>query len=159
MQKVSLCLYDDRYLDDLKRLLEEFQKEVYGISTEFNIIEFVNGHHGFIYLVMSAEGTPVGFTSFVYNSYYGLREATLGNDYIYIMKAYRRTRAMHLISIQAGVLCQNNNIPLEHYYASDESSRFMGRMKGERIFSTYIFPIEEVSKETERLQTKVRIKK
>lgn len=158
MKKVKLALYEDKYKYALNRFLEAFQEEVYKSDTTFDIDEFVEGHHGFIYMVINEYGVPVGFTSFCYNSYYGLREATLGNDFIYVEPAYRRSRAMHLICIQAGTLCQNNNIPLENYYASDESERYIGRMKGDKIFSTYIFPIEEVSRETERLKTKVRIK-
>lgn len=158
-KKVSLALFDEElHLYDLEKLLGEFQIEVYNETRRFNVMEFVEGHYGYIYMVLNEKGSPVGFTSFCYNGYYGLREATLGNDYIYIEKEYRRTRAMHLICIQAGTLCQNNNIPLENYYASDASARFVGRMKGNKIFSTYIFPIEEVSRETERLKTKVRIK-
>lgn len=157
-KKVKLALYDEGYRSSLKELLKKFQKEVYGIEKDFNIIEFEEGHNGYIYMVLNEMGKAVGFSSFCYNSYYGLREGTLGNDYIYIEPEYRNTKAMYLICIQAGTLCQNNNIPLENYYASDDSSRFIGRMKGERIFSTYIFPVEEVSKETERLKTKVRIK-
>lgn len=157
-KKVKLTLYHDRYKYALARFLRKFQEEVYKSDTEFDIDEFIEGHHGYIYIVLGESGVPVGFTSYCYNSYYGLREATLGNDFIYIEPSYRKSRAMQLICIQTGVLCQNNNIPLENYYASDDSEKFIGRMRGERIFSTYIFPVEEVSRETERLKTKVRIK-
>lgn len=158
MKKVKLALYEPDHEPYLWRFLSRFQEEVYDSTTHFSIKDFVEGHHGYIYMVLNEDDIPVGFTSFCYNSYYGLRQATLGNDFMYIEPEYRRTKAMHLISIQAGVLCQNNNIPLEHYYASDDSSKFIGRMKGDRIFSTYIFPMEEISRETERLKTKVRIK-
>lgn len=157
-KKVKLELYNPNHYAALERLLKMFQKDVYKINTKINMQEFIDYHYGYIYMVMNDENIAVGFTSFVYNSYYGLREATLGNDYMYIEKEYRRTRAIHLICIQAGTLCQNNDIPLENYYASDDSSRFIGRMNGNKIFSTYIFPVEEVSRETERLKTKVRIK-
>lgn len=157
-KKVSLVFYEDKYSAALWRFLNKFQEEVYNSTTHFSVGDFVKRHEGLIYMVLGEAGVPVGFTSFCYNDYYGLREATLGNDFIYLEPAYRKSRAMHLICIQAGTLCQNNNIPLENYYASDDSEKFIGRMKGERIFSTYIFPVDEVSKETERLKTKIRIK-
>lgn len=155
-KKVELVEYKDEYLPYLYRFLRKFQEEVYGVTTEFDMKSFLAAHKNYIFMVLDAYGVPVGFTSFCWNSYYGLREATLGNDYIYIEPEYRRSRAMQLICIQAGTLCQNINVPLENYYASGDSEKFVGRMKGERIFSTYIFPLDEVSKEAERIKTKLR---
>jgi len=157
-KKVKLALFDERYYSQLLELLKKFQKEVYGASTKIDIDGFIIGHHGYIYLILNEESRAIGFSSFVYNSYNGLREATLGNDYIYIDKEYRRTRAMHLISIQAGTLCQNNNIPLEHYVASDASAKFNGRMSGKKLFSTFVYEVKEVSREMDRLKSKIRIK-
>lgn len=158
MKRVRLAFFEEKYRYELQKLLKLFQKDVYKETREFDLQNFIDKHYGLIYVILNDESECIGFTSFVYNGYFGLRGATLGNDFIYIMKDYRLTKAMHLISIQAGVLCQDYNVPLEHYYASDDSCRFIGRMKGNRMYSTYIFPIEEVSKETERLKTKVRIK-
>lgn len=158
MKRVKLAFFQEKYRYDLEKLLKLFQKDVYKEYREFDLQNFIDRHYNLIYMILNDDCECVGFTSFVYNGYYGLREPTLGNDFMYILKDYRRTKAMHLISIQAGILCQDYNVPLEHYYASDDSSKFIGRMKGNRIYSTYIFPIEEVSRETERLKTKVRIK-
>jgi len=158
MRKTSLALYNDTHFPHLENLLKKFQEEVYKTDTNIDTDSFVEGHHGYIYMVLNEDGTPVGFSSFTYNPYYGLREATLGNDYIYIEKEYRRSKAMHLISIQAGILCQDNNVPLEHYVASDDSERFNGRLSGRKLYSVYEYDLKEVSRETERLKTKVRIK-
>lgn len=158
MKRVKLAFFEEKYRYELLKLLKLFQKDVYNSDTKIDEQQFIDHHQQLIYMVLNDEGQAVGFTSFTYNTYFGLRSPTLGNDFIYIMKEYRRTKAMHLISIQAGILCQDYNVPLEHYYASDDSSKFIGRMKGNRMYSTYIFSIEEVSRETRRLKTKVRIK-
>lgn len=158
MKKVKLALYDERYYSGLEKLLKMFQREVYNSDTQINTRHFVDNHHGYIYMVLDECGGSVGFSSFIYNGWYGMREPTLGNDFIYIMPEYRRSRAMHLISIQAGVLCKDNDIPLEHYIASEGSAQFHGRLTGSKLYTAYEYSVAEVTRETERLKTKVRIK-
>lgn len=143
--------------EELVRLLKEFQEEVYGSNTEIDIDTFIK-HHYAIYLAVKRDKV-VGFTSFVYNGYYGLREATIGNDYIYIEPNSRRSKAMHLFSIQAGKVCENLGLPLEHYIvAGSGSEKFVGRLEGKKLYSAYIYNPNEVSREYHRLRTKVRLK-
>jgi len=143
---------------ELKYLLSKFQEEVYGCTTTIDALRFIEGHYA-IYFVVNELGFIVGFSSFVYNDYYSLREATIGNDYIFIEKEYRRSKAMHLISIQAGKLCLDTGCPLEHYIVKDSGSeKFVGRLNGKKLYTTYEFDLAEVKRETDRLLTKVKIK-
>lgn len=159
MKRVKLVLLDKGFPEEciaLEEMLYLFQKEVYGSSTKVDLEMFVK-HHLAIYLIMY-EDQVVGFSSFVYNPYYGLREPTIGNDYIYILPEFRRSNAMHMISIQAGQICVDHNLSLEHYIASDESELLSKRLSGDKIFTTYIYSIDEVTREYNRLKTKVKIK-
>jgi len=140
------------YLSDM---LVKFQEEVFGSDTEIDIDTFIKYHFA-IYLAI-IDGECIGFTSFVINSYYGLREPTIGNDYIYIVKGHRRSRAMHLFSLQSGKVCIENNLPLEHYIASESSDRLSKRLSGKKIFTAYIYEVEEVERVFNKLKTKVRI--
>lgn len=155
---MKLKLYSDNDWEALLGLLSKFREEVYGSDTEINLDDFEDYHYA-IYLVLSDENDIVGFSSFVINSYYGLRESTVGNDYMYILPEYRRSKAMHLISIQSGRICSDLGLPLEHYIASESSDRLSKRLAGKKIYCTYIYELSEVKRELERLEKKVRIKK
>ncbi len=156
---IKLKLLNKDNLEDfynLEELLELFQTEVYKSDTKILTEAFINSHYA-IYMV-EKDGISIGFSSFMVNNYYGLRESTVGNDYIFIKEGFRRTRAMHLISIQAGKVCVESNLPLEHYIASDSSKRLSRKLEGEKIYTTYIYSIEEVKREYDRLRTKIKIK-
>lgn len=157
----KLVLYDDsKHRDSLYILLKEFSREVFNQEKEYpiEIQSFIDSHRVGLYMVIVGT-VSVGFTSFTRNTYYGLRSPTIANDYLFIKKRYRRSRAMHLMSIQSGKVAIDNGCNLEHYYAADSGSvPFIGRMKGELIYNAYEYPLEVVSQEIDKLQNKVRIK-
>lgn len=157
MKKVELVLFEPLHTSWLERLLENFGVEVFNSRNKIDVDRFINNHHGYIYLAVNEYGIPVGFSSFTYNDWYGLREPTLSNDFIYIEPAYRRSKAMHLFSIQAGYLCESMNLPLEHHTASAESEMLTSRLKGKKLYTTYLYPIDSVIEEYSRLKTKIRI--
>jgi len=146
-------------VDYLLSALVKFQKEVYPNSmTIVDVDSFINCHYA-IYLVIDDTEEYVGFTSFVVNNYYSLREPTVGNAFLFIEKSHRRSRAMHLVSIQAGKICLELGYPLEHYIADGSGSeKFVGRLNGKKIYTTYEFELDEVKRETDRLISKVSIK-
>lgn len=144
---------------DLYLMLKEFSVEVFKEKAEKNIevVQFIKAHNAGVYMVFSGD-KAIGFTSFMVNRYFGLRQAVVANSYMYLRPKYRKTRAMHLIAIQSGKVAEALGLPLEHYYAADsESQHFIGRMKGELIYNAYEYPLEVVSKEIEKLQEKVKV--
>lgn len=143
----------------LSSALVKFQDEVYKENTVIDIDYFVDSHYA-IYLIENNDGDYVGFSSFTINSYFTLRSPTIGNTFIFIEKEYRnRSKAMHLISIQAGMICRDTGYPLEHYIVDGSGSeKFVGRLNGKKIYTTYEFSQDEVSRETSRLISKVKIK-
>jgi hypothetical protein len=152
---MKIVLYSDIYKDSLSELLRLFSKEVFG-NCAYDIDRFVDGHWA-IYLAIQNDRV-VGFSSFIVNDYYGLRSPTLGNDYIYVLPEHRTSKAMYLFSIQAGKICIDNNLPLEHYYSSESSLRLSRKLKGKKIYETYIYDVGDVSNTFNKLINKVRIK-
>ena len=152
---MKIVLYNDSYNDSLCELLRLFSEEVFGSGT-YDIDKFVNSHWA-IYLALDND-IVVGFSSFNINDYYGLRKPTLGNDHIYVLPEYRDSKAMYLFSIQAGKICIDNNLPLEHYYSSDSSLKLSRKLKGKKIYETYIYDVGDVSNTFNKLINKVRIK-
>jgi hypothetical protein len=66
---------------------------------------------------------------------------------------------MHLISIQAGKICSDLGLPLEHYIVDGSASeKFVGRLNGTKVYTVYEFELPEVLRETQRLLGKVNIK-
>lgn len=154
--KLKLC--EPKYHQELRELLKEFSIECFGNSgNNVNVEQFVNGHWA-IYLAMGDSGEVIGFSSYVINDYFGMRETTVANTYVYVTREHRRSRAMYLFSIQTGKLCVDNNFALEHYYASGASLKLSSKLKGEKIYEAYIYPVDEVSRVFNRLKNKVRIK-
>lgn len=159
MKRVKLKLLEKDFPEEciaLEEMLYLFQKEVYDSDTKVDLKQFVE-HHFAIYLIMDG-GSVVGFSSFVWNSYFGLREPTIGNDYIYILPSHRRSNAMHMISIQAGQICVDNGLSLQHFYASESSDRLSKKLSGKKLFTVFEYGIDEVTREYERLKTKIKIK-
>jgi hypothetical protein len=157
--KLHLKLFDESvHLNSLYILLKEFQIEVFKEEqTQLQIKNFIDSHTAGIYIVFSGT-SAIGFTAFNKNEYFGLRKPTIANTYLYIKPKYRRTKAMHLISIQAGKVAIGHDCNLEHYYAKDSGSvKFIGRMKGELVYNAYEYPLEVVSSEIDELQKKVKV--
>lgn len=152
--KVNLVNYDDKYKEQLNNLLIELSKELFGEGTA-NLDEFV-ANHWVIYLAL-VDGEVVGFASFIYNTYYGLKQPTTGMTYLYVKPNYRNTKVSYLLSIQAGNLSITSNLPLENYYASEASSKIGRKMKGTLMYTAYHYPVEEVNKLYGHLINKVRI--
>ncbi len=151
---MKIVLYSSEYKYELERLLKCFSSEVFNTGT-VDIDSFI-GCHWAIYLAIS-DGKVIGFSSFIINTYFGLRSSTLGNTYIYVDKEYRNSKAMYLFSIQAGKICIDNGFPLEHYYSSESSSRLSRKLDGKKIYEAYIYELGDVSKTFNKLINKVRI--
>jgi len=158
---MKLKLFDTDSIDDRHYLLTaliKFQKEVFGKNKSIELESFITGHYA-IYLIVDDKGGYVGFSSFNVNRYFSLREPTVGNTYLFIEKSHRRSKAMHLISIQAGKLCEQLGYPLEHYIVDGSGSeKFVNRLDGKKVYTVYEFELDEVKRETNRLMSKVNIK-
>ena len=152
---MNIVLYSEVYKDQLEKLLKEVSLELFK-SVKYDIDSFVRNHWS-IYLVIQDE-QALGFTSFIYNTYYGFREPSVGQTYLYVTPKYRRTKVPYLLSIQAGKVSIDSNLPLEHYYATEASSRIGKRLKGTQLYTTYIYEVDEVKKVYDKLITKIPIK-
>jgi len=143
----------------LSSALYKFQKEVFP-KKETNVdVQMFIDYHFSIYLAVSNNNEFVGFTSFNYNGYFGIKSPTIGNTYLFIEKSHRRSNAMHLMSIQSGKVCEQAGLPLEHYIVDGGGSeKFVGRLNGKKIYTTYEFDASEVLRETQRIETIVKIK-
>lgn len=157
---VSLKLYEDKYKNGLLGLLVAFAKEVY--NTDEPVVDvdfFVLCHNAGVYMVVNEVDECVGFSSFSVNDYYGMKDRVLSNNYLFIRKDYRRSKAMHLISLQAGVICLENNIALEHFYTQGSGSvKFIGRLGGKHTYSAYEYGLDSIMKEVESLKQIINIK-
>jgi len=149
---VKIVLYSEDYANQLEMLLEKFSKEVFG-KESCDLELFVNNHWA-IYLAIKGN-VVVGFSSFNIQDYYGFTDSVVGNDYIYISKEYRTSKAMFLFSIQAGKVSKELNMPLEHYYSSNMSRLASKRLKGILVYETYQYSVEEVAKVTEQLKRRI----
>lgn len=158
---MKLILLNKEHKDEVSYLysaLLKFQKEVYGSKVPIDVNVFISSHFA-IYLVVDNNDEFCGFTSFIYNDYFTMREPTVGNSYLYIEKEARRTKAMHLISIQAGKVASQLGLSLEHYIANESASeKFIGRLDGKKVYTTYEFRLTEVIRETNRLMSKLNLK-
>jgi len=152
---VSLVLYEDKYKDELEALLIKFSKEVFGYGTA-SIDQFIS-NQWCVYLALR-DDKVIGFASFTYNTYYGLRPPTLGFTYTYVLPEHRNTRALYMLTIQAGILSVENKLPLENYYASDSSERLSRKLEGVKQYTTYIYELDEVEKAFSKLTNKLKIK-
>ena len=157
---VKLKLYEDKYREGLLSLLVAFAKEVYNTcEPEIDVDYFVLCHNAGVYMVVNDNDECVGFSSFSVNTYYGMRDAVLSNNYLFIDKEYRRSKAMHLISLQAGVMCLENNVSLEHFYTEGSGSmKFIGRLGGKHTYSAYEYDLLSIAKEVDDLKKTINIK-
>lgn len=150
---ISIALYKGSKREELENLLNDFAEEVYGKRMS-DVDSFVDNHWA-IYLAMCNDKV-IGFSSYNLCDYYGLREPTVSNDYLFIAKGYRKSKAMHLLTIQMGEIVRDLNIPIEHYYVEESGSvPFIGRLKGQKLYNAYEFTADEMIKEADRLRDKI----
>ena len=144
MSKVTIELYDSKYASDLEEMLVDFSQEVYGVGSA-DIDKFVDGHW-FIYLAMK-DGEAIGFSSYIYNTYFGLRPPTIGNSYLYVKPPHRKGRTAYLLTKQTGYVSMDTNLPLELYFASN-GSRLIGErilgLEGSELYRVHEFPLEHI---------------
>lgn len=145
---MTLVEYSEEYRDDLQELLLNVSKELFG-QNQADVDKFVE-HHWAIYLVKD-EGKVIGFTSFIINTYFGLRPYTLGNDYLYVLPTHRNSKAMYLLSIQSGFVCKEANLPLEHYYSSEQSENISKKLTGVKMYTAYLYEIKEIERVYDKL--------
>jgi len=153
--KTTIVLYEEKYKEELYKLLIEVSTELFGSKT-VDYQRFVDDHWA-LYLAVR-DDKVIGLSSFVYEDYYGLRPPTVGNDYIYVLPAYRTGRAMYLLSTQAGHVSISCNLPLVHYYCSDTSRHLSRKLTGTKLYETYLYEVEEVEKIFKTLTRKHTIK-
>ena len=138
---IQVVTYETKYKEQLEVLLKDLSQELFQEGTA-NIDEFVN-NHWVIYLALKGDEV-IGLSSFFYNTYYGLRTPTVCNTYLYVKPEYRRGRASYLLSIQAGYVSIDTNLPLETYYASDDSRALSKRMTGTHQYDSWIYQPEDM---------------
>ena len=151
--KVYIEAYDSSYKEELNNLLVALSRELFCVGT-VNLDEFIDNHWA-IYLAIQ-EGEVIGFSSFLINTYYGLRPATVGNTYLFVKEQYRKTRATYLLSIQSGFVCNYLNLPLENYYASEESTKISRKLNGTKLYDVYVYEVDEVNRVYKNLNNKIR---
>ena len=140
---IEIVQYSDVYKNQLQDILYEVSTELFNSRT-VDLDAFINGH--WVIYLATIEGKIVGVTSYVYNTYYGLRLETIGLDYLYVKPEYRNTRVTYKLIQQAGWLSIYHQLPLEHYYASEAAKRIGNKMKGKKLYDTYVYEVSEVEK-------------
>ena len=136
--------YEEKYKDRLEVLLKQFSKEVWNTGT-VNVEHFIDCHWA-IYLLVTDEDIPVGFSTFNTTDYYGMRETIVSNDYMYIEPEYRNGLAIALIGSQSCRMAKNLDMKLQYYLSSEHSNRFVNRIKnGKIIYCTYEYDVSDVN--------------
>jgi len=153
---VKIVKYSDAYQQELALLLQGFSADVFQTGTA-NVTAFVEGHWA-VYLAI-IDSKVIGFAGFVYNTYFGFRPPTIGLSYLYVTPEHRTSKANYLLNIQSGVVCIAENLPLEHYYASETSAKMSRKIKGRKLYETWLYDVEEVQVAFNRLISKVKIRK
>ena len=155
MAAVEIKLYSNAYKQELNDLLVKFSQELFGDGTA-NVDEFID-YHWCVYLAIR-DNKVIGMSSYIFNTYFGLRTPTVGNDYLYVLPEHRGSRAMWMLAVQTGKISVENNLPLEHYYTSEQTIRAGRKMEGVTAHSTYIYSVEEVKRVFNHLISKVKFK-
>lgn len=151
MTKYEIVHYDDKYRLHLAYMLQNMSTELYGTGM-VDVDSFVK-NHAFIYLLLVDE-KPVGLSSWSTNHYFGLRNPTLGNTYLYVDPEYRNGKANYILS--GVIFCKvsaETNMPIEAYIASESSRRMLShRVKGKFLYDVYEYSPEEVKKAFDNLK-------
>ena len=151
-------LYEPKYRSDLEFLLKEFAKDIWDNDGKEVDVDCFISSHWCIYIALTTNDEVIGFSSYNLNHYYGMREATVSNTFIYVTKEHRQSKAMYLFSLQSGRICVSNNLGLEHHYGSNESKKLSSKLNGVKLYETFVYSVDEVSRVFNRLKNKVRIK-
>lgn len=152
---MKLVLFEERYRNDLHHLLIAFSLDVFNYGSA-DVDMFIK-YHSHIYLAIIS-GEVVGFTSFVSNDYYGMRSPVLVNTYLYIKPEHRRSKSMHLMSIQAGLVARDLKMPLEYVCASKEMDKISKKLNAKQVGNIYEYSLELCEGIVDRFKKKVRIK-
>ena len=152
MARIKVVEYDDKYVHHLEQMLKEMSQELFGEGIA-NVEAFVS-HHWAIYLVLSTDGVPIGFSSYLMNDYYGLRSPTMGNSYLYVKPLFRNGKAPYLLTKQFCKVAEHTQMNMETYFASAESKKISNRVEGSFLYEAYEYTPEEVQKGCKRIKTK-----
>jgi len=152
---ISLRYFNEEDVNVLTEMLEEFATETFGTEEPaVDIDQFMDGH-SYIYLIIR-DSEVIGFTSFAVMNYYGMRDMVLSNDYLYVRKGHRRSKAMHIAHIQAGKIIDVLKCDLSAPLANGTLEQGLNRrIKSKLIYSTYEYKYEDVATEYDRLQKKI----
>lgn len=155
--KVEIIEYSEEYRYNLESLMIDCSTELFGSGTA-DVDSFVDRHQ-YIYLAVFGDDI-VGFSSFLINDYFGMREPTLGNTYIYVKPKFRNTRAMYLFSIQTAILSKELEIDIEHYYENEVSSElgYKWFCDGKKLYTVFLYNSDEVTQVGKRLAEKLNIR-
>lgn len=153
---MKIILYEPKYRNQLGVLLRDFANSVWDNNENIDIELFIENHWA-IYLALK-DNEVVGFSSYCFNHYFGLSQATIGNNYLYIKPEYRGSKAMYLFSLQSARISISNNLPIEHYYTSEDSLKLSKKLKGKKMYESYVYEVKEVKRMFRHLNKKVRIK-
>ena len=144
MGDVTVVVYDDTYAQQLEEMLVDFSREVYGYG-KANLDQFVR-NHWVIYLAKKGDEV-IGFSSYNINDYFGLHPTTVGNSYLYVKPAHRKSKASYLLVKQAGYVSIYTNLPLETYYASEASKAIGSRIlktDGSFMYEVHMYSVDEI---------------
>lgn len=125
-------------------------------TIEPNLEEFILVHNIGIYLLY-CDGEPIAFSSYAYNDYCGLKPPAIGNTYMFIKKAFRRSMAFHILSVQSGNIVEAYNIPLEHYYLEHSMSK-MSKDKvanGKTIYTAVEYSVKDALEARDKIKGKL----
>lgn len=136
-------------------LLVDFQDEVFKADTKIDLEALLA--YNDIYVVVDKKEV-IAFASFMHNDYFGFRKPTVFCNFFHIRTDKRTSRAGFLLYMQIGKICEHRQLPLECCYATTGSFNLGQRVKGKKVYDTYIYELDDVLEEFSRTKTKVKIK-
>lgn len=143
MASPSIIQYDDKYRLHLAALLQEMSRELYGTGM-VDVDNFVK-NHWVVYLLM-IDNKPVGLSSWTMNHYFGLRNPTIGNTYLFVIPEYRNSKSSYILT--ASLFCKvsaETNMPIETYIASEHTNKVLhNRLDGKFLYDVYEYSPEQV---------------
>jgi len=140
---MKIVIYSSEYKSQLEELLIAFSKEIYGEGT-VNLDDFID-YHWAIYLAVDSNNLVIGFSSYMFNDWFGLRKQTIGNTYVYIRPKYRGGNIVAMFIAQSIKISRESNCELENYYASENTKSIANKLvkNGKEIYSTYIYSVSD----------------
>lgn len=157
MKTAKIIVYSNTWRAQLQTMLADMAYELFG-SRMCDVDKFVK-EHTFIYLAVDGDKL-VGVSSFIVNEYFGLKEPSIGNTYIYVAPRYRKTKVFYLFALQSGIISLELNLPLEHYYSNDGSDGIGRKLfpKGKTMYRAISYSVDEVEPVLDILKSKLKIK-